>query len=180
MFYPAHPGFPLDLGVRIETLPFIQTGADLSETTLTVIDKDGKLVTFSLTGEVIRSEQLYKPTTNTEFKLVPDVLGKTYIIARYDRKRLVLMDRDQNEIMAKDYMQGNPLDVQYYDFGSDVQVYTVADPSQDFTYLYGNDGNMIGNRPLSSGKEIALLYSELNKTFTIYYVSEKQLIVQVF
>ncbi len=175
-----YPNFPLDLGVRVETVPYVKPGADFSESQLTVINKDGKLVTFNMSGEVVRSEQLYKPTTDTEFRLVPDLLGKTYVIARYDRQRLVIMDRQQNEIMAKDYLKGNELDVQYYDFGSDVQVYTVADPAQSFTYIYGNDGTMIGTQPLSSGKEIALLYSELNKTFTIYYVSGKRLIVQAF
>jgi len=172
--------FPLDLGVRVETLPYIKPGANFTESNLTVINKDGKLVTFNMDGEVVRSEQLYKPTTDTEFSLVPDLLGKTYVIARYDRNRLVIMDRDQNEIMAKDYLKGNALGVQYYDFGSDVQVYAVTDPSQSFTYLYDNEGTMIGAQPLNSGEEIALLYSELNKTFTIYYVSGKQLIVQTF
>ena len=175
-----YPGFPLDLGSRIETLPFIQPGANFSESELSVIDKDGKLITFNMEGKVIRSEQLYKPTTSTEFELIPDVLGKTYILARYDRKRLVLLDREQNEIMAKDYLDGNQLNVQYYDFGSDVRVYAVADETQGFTYLYDNDGSMIGAQPLDSGREIALLYSELNKTFTIYYVSGKQVLVQSF
>ncbi|MEJ2003827.1 MAG: hypothetical protein P8X57_02430 [Cyclobacteriaceae bacterium] len=175
-----YPNFPLDLGVRVETVPYIKPGANFKETNLTVINKDGKLVTFNMEGEIVRSEQLYKPTTDTEFRMVPDLLSKTYVIARYDRQRLVIMDRDQNEIMAKDYLKGNTLNVQYYDFGSDVQVYTVADPAQSFTYLYDNEGNMIGSRPLNSGMEIALLYSELNKTFTIYYVSGKKLIVQVF
>ncbi len=175
-----YPGFPLDLGVRIETRPFIRPGANFSETQITVIDKDGKLVIVNLAAKVIKSEQLYKPTTDTEFSLVPDVLGKTYIIARFDRRRLVLLNRDQEELMAKDYLEGDVLDVQYYDFGSDVQVYAVADAAQGFTFLYGNEGKMLGARPLDSGKEIALLYSELNKVFTIYYVSGKQVIVQAF
>ncbi|MCA6079066.1 hypothetical protein [Fulvivirga sedimenti] len=175
-----YPGFPLDLGVRIETKPFVQPGANFSETLLTVIDKDGKLVTVNLAARVLRSEQLYKPTTDTEFQLIPDMLGKTYIIARYDRRRLVLLNRNQEELMSKDYLEGNGLDVQYYDFGSDVQVYAVADAAQGFTFLYGNEGKMLGARPLDSGKEIALLYSELNKVFTIYYVSGKQVVVQAF
>lgn len=173
-----YPGFPLDLGTRVETIPFVKPGATFQETSITVIDKDGKRVVFDLNGQIKSSEQLYKPTTDTEFKLVPDALSNTYVIARLEGRRMVLLNQAQQELMAKDYLSAAGLDIQYYDFGSDVRVFVVSDQEQGFTYLYDQIGRLIGTRPLDSGKEIALLYSELNKEFTIYYVSDASLLIK--
>jgi hypothetical protein len=173
-----YPGFPLNLETRVETIPFVKPGATFDQTLITVIDKDGKRVVFDLNGKIRSSEQLYKPTTDTEFSIVPDALGKTYIIARLEGRRMVLLNQAQQEIMAKDYLSAGQLEVQYYDFGSDVRIYVVVDKEQGFTYIYDESGRLIGTRPLDSGKEIALLYSELNKEFTIYYVSDATLFIK--
>ncbi len=173
-----YPGFPLDLETRVETIPFVKAGATFEESEITVIDKDGKRVVFNLNGKIQSSEQLYKPTTGTEFTIIPDAMNKTYIIARLEGRRMVLMNQLQQELMAKDYLSAQDLEIQYYDFGSDVRVFVVADREQGFTYLYDQNGRLIGTRPLDSGRQIALLYSELNKEFTIYYVSNASLLIR--
>lgn len=173
-----YSGFPLDLESRVETTPFVKPGATFEQTQITVIDKDGKRVVFDLNGRIRSSEQLYKPTTDTEFDIIPDALGKTYIIARLEGRRMVLLNQVQQEIMAKDYLSAQQLEIQYYDFGSDVRMFVVVDRQQGYTYIYDQNGRLIGTRPLDSGKQIALLYSEMNKEFTIYYVSKANVLVK--
>ena len=175
-----YPGFPMNLEARVESPVFFQPGATFRESNFTVVDKDGKLTSFTLEGKITSAAQLYMPTTETSFSLVPDVLGKTFILARKDRRRLVLLDRDQQEIMSKDYLDNQPQTIQFYDFGSDIQVYSVCDQVQGFTYIYDANGTMIGSRPLGSEMPVSLLYSELNKQFTIYYASENEVLVRTF
>jgi hypothetical protein len=175
-----YDGFPLDLESRIESPPHFAPGANFEGSVFSVVDKDGRLSSFNLLGQITSSEQLYKPTTETVYNLVPDVMGKTFVLARYDRRRLVLLNRNNEEIMSKDFGSEVIPDVQYYDFGSDVQVYLVCDKSEELTYIYDSEGNLIGSGPLKSKEPVALLYSELNKQFTIYYVSGNEVLVRTF
>ena len=173
-----YPGFPLDLESRIESPPHFTPGANFEGSEFTVVDREGRLTSFNLMGKITSSEQLYKPTTETTYSLVPDVLGKTFILARYDSRRLVLLNRNQEELMSKDF-ESQP-DVQFYDFGSDVQVYLVRDNTEGLTYAYDHIGKLIGSGPLRSKEPVALLYSELSKQFTIYYVSGNEVLVRTF
>ncbi|MEQ9658509.1 hypothetical protein, partial [Fulvivirga sp.] len=53
----------------------------------------------------------------------------------------------------------------------DNQIFAVTDKVQGFTYLYRNDGSLLGSSPIDSDKEVGILYSEANNTYTIYTIS---------
>lgn len=165
------PGFPLNLDARINTMPFVNIGSDFDKTIFTLISKEGRLIKFNLKGTVTSTEQLYKPTKETTFEMVPDALGKTYIIVRQDMSRLVLLTPDHNEILAKDYLSSDQLYVQYYDLGSDHKIYAITDKTQDFTYLYDRDGKLISSQPFTSEQEIALMYFNSTGKYQIYVVA---------
>lgn len=165
------PGFPLNLDARINTMPLVNIGSDFDKTIFTLVSKEGRLIKFNLKGIVISTEQLYKPTKETTFKLVPDALGKTYIIARQDMARLVLLTPEHNEILAKDYLSSDHLYVQYYDLGSDHKIYAITDKTQDFTYLYDRNGKLISSQPFTSEQEIALMYFNSTGKYQIYVVA---------
>lgn len=165
------PGFPLQLDARINTSPFINVGSDLEKTIITVLSKEGRLIHFNLNGQVLSTEQLYKPTKETRFQLIPDALGKNYIISRQDLARLVLLTPDNQEILAKDYLSSDHLNVQYYDLGSDHKLYAVTDIAQSFTYIYDKDGQLINARPFDSEQEIALIYFDATKKYHVYTIS---------
>lgn len=162
------PGFPLKLNTRINTNPFINIGSDFSKTVFTVLTYDGRLMHFNLEGTIISSEQLYKPAKETTFKLIPDALGKNYIIARQDLGRLVLLTADNEEILAKDYLSSNDLAVQYYDFSSDHKLYAITDITQGFTYIYNKDGKLINATPINSEHSIGLIYFEADQQYHVY------------
>ena len=165
------PGFPLQLDGKLDGDPFINVGSELSNTVFTVISREGRIIKFNMEGQILSTEQLYKPTVETRFTLVPDALGKNYIISRQDLGRLVLLSSDNKEILSKDYMSSEVLKVQYYDFGSDHRVYAVTDMSQSFTYIYDNQGTLVNSRPFDSENEIALMYFDSTKKYHVYTIN---------
>lgn len=162
------PGFPIDLNARIESDVFVKMGSDLSKTTLVTVSRDGRLMEFNLTGEVIQTNQLYKPTKDSRFRLVPDALGKSYIIVRRDLNRVVIVDQNLNEILAKDYLSAEEMMVQYYDFNLENKLYAITDPVQGFTYLYNSAGELVNSQPIDSENEIGVLFSEADNLYKIY------------
>lgn len=174
------PGFPLQTGGRTSGKPFVKKGNTLSKTTLVVMSEDGKLTEFSLSGDIVNSDQFYRPTLKTKFKLSSDALGKSYIIARQDENRLVLLDHVKNEILSKDYLSDEILKIQYYDFSADNKVYAVTDETQGFTYLYNTYGTLVNSQPFNSNFEIAMMFFETKVKYQIYAVSEKSLKVLSF
>ena len=165
------PGFPLEVEGRFEGEVYVQLGADLSKTVITMLSTEGRLIQFNLAGDVISTDQLYRPTQESVFKLVNDALGKTYLIARQDLSRLVLMDKDETEVLSKDYLSTEELSVQYYNFSSSNQVYAVTDRVQGFTYVYDTDGELISARPIDSEQEVGLMYYDAQRKYEIFVVT---------
>ncbi len=165
------PGFPVKVEGRFEGQAHVQPGADLSKTVITILSKEGRLIKFNLTGEVVSTNQLYRPTQESAFNLVVDALDKTYVIARQDLNRLVIMDRDKNELLSKDYLSDEELIVQYYNFSGSNQIYAVTDPVQGFTYIYNMEGNLISSRPIDSDQAVGLMYYESQRKYEIFAVT---------
>ncbi|MEL7002969.1 MAG: hypothetical protein AAFN93_09580, partial [Bacteroidota bacterium] len=167
------PGFPLDTKGRISGDTFVNRGGNLSKTSLVVISDIGKLTEFNLTGETLKSDQFYRPSSLTKFALIDDALGKSYIISRQDGNKLVLLNEQKDEILAKDYLSDEALKIQFYNFSVENKVYVATDETQGFSYVYNTDGILVNSRPFDSDFEIAMTFSESRKQYKIYAVSDK-------
>ncbi len=165
-------GFPLKLDARFDGDVFVEMGIDYSKTYLHLVSRNGRLFKVNLNGEIIKTEELYKQSVDTRFKIITDALGKSFVIARQEGNRLVIIDKELNEVLSKDYLDSNDLNIQFYLFGPEKHVYVVTDPVQGFTYLYDKKGDLISSTPLDSDKEIGILYSESKDEFTVYSVSD--------
>jgi hypothetical protein len=84
---------------------------------------------------------------------------------------LVILNSNKTELLSKDYLDSNELNIQYYHFNLDNQIYAVTDKVQGFTYLYRNDGSLLGSSPIDSDKEVGVLFSESKNAYTIYSIS---------
>ena len=164
-------GFPLQINSKMETQPFIQYGSDFSKTIVSTLSNDGKLIQFNLEGKVMRTDQLYQPSRETVFQLVPDALGKDYLISRQDMGRVTLLDADRKEVLSKDYLSSGKLIIQYYNFSLDNKIYVITDEQQGFTYIYDQAGELVNAQPLDSEHEIATLFFENTKKYHVYSVS---------
>ncbi|PTB94426.1 hypothetical protein C9994_12110, partial [Marivirga lumbricoides] len=52
----------------------------------------GELVKLSFTGKVDKKDQMYMPTKETIFKIIPDATGRSYLLARQDLNRVSLLN----------------------------------------------------------------------------------------
>ncbi|MEQ8925283.1 MAG: hypothetical protein RLO81_05680 [Fulvivirga sp.] len=164
-------GFPNKLDDRFSSEVFVETGSDYSKSYLHLVSNSGKFFRINLEGEIESTQELFRQTQKANFYIIPDALEETYVIARQEKQRLVLLDQNFQEILAKDYLGSEKLDVQYYFFSPGNMIYAITDKLQGFTYLYRSNGDLINSRPVSSDNEIGLLYSEVSNEYTMYIVS---------
>ncbi|QSE97277.1 hypothetical protein [Fulvivirga lutea] len=167
----VYNGFPKKLGDRFSSRIFVESGSDLSKSYLHLVSNSGKFYRINLEGVVDNTQELFRQTKEAKFNIVPDAFEESYIIARQDKQRLVLLNERFEEILAKDYLGSEELEVQYYYFSPDNKIYAITDKLQGFTYLYKSNGELINSRPVSSDSEIGLLYSEVSNEYTMYIVS---------
>lgn len=165
-------GFPLELNDRLDATISVTIGADISSTLFTTITREGRLVRFTMDGQIVETNQLYKPTKESRFSIINDALGKSFIIVRKDKNRVVMLDASGKEILAKDYIDAEDMVVQYYDFNSADKLYTVTDRIQGFTYLYNKDGKLLSSRPISSEFEVGVIFSEIRDNLKVFYASD--------
>ena len=173
-------GFPLETNTEIHNPVFIRSGSDFATTILSTINDNGEILQFNLVGSVVNREQLYKPSKDTRFYLVEDALGKGYVIARQDLNRLTMLNRFGNVMFEKDYPGTQQLEVQYYNFGSDTEIFAVTDTEQQFTYIYDQTGKLINEQPLKSGYPIAMIYFQSLGKFHVYRTFDNEFSIDGF
>ncbi len=177
-------GFPIKLNTPVQSTAFIEAGSSLESTILTTVTQQGEKFAFNLLGRTTQREQLYRPSSRTRFSLRPDALGKTYVIVRQDESRVGILDREGTLLFEKDYISPSALtsdrvEVQYYDFGTDQQLYAITDEVQEFTYLFNQQGKLLRDRPIESKFGVSVLYYE-DKQYRIYRSYDDEYAVVVF
>lgn len=161
-------GFPFDFKDNVKGDLFINIGNNFKSTALTSITESGELVSVNLDGDVLRREQLYKPSKDCKFWLVQDALEKTYLIVRQEYNNLSFLNAKGDLIFEKNIIGSDNLFVQYYFFSSDRQLIVVTDKEQEFTYIFNQAGNLLNLEPIESGWPIAIFYYSIDKTYHIY------------
>ncbi len=161
-------GFPIKLETPISGPIFTDIGNDFSTTKLIVVSETGEVIQVNLQGKILSREQLYKTTKESKFWLVPDALGQTFVIARQDYGRLSILNRSGASILESNLVTSSHLELQYYNFSTDNQIFVVVDPEQEFTYIYDQDGKLLNFEPIESGLPIALIYLTRERAFHLY------------
>lgn len=175
-----YPGFPLDLKARVNEGLFRDIGNDFNSTRLITVSEEGEVIEVNLKGQIVKREQLAKPTKDSKFWLVKDALNKTFVIVRQEYSRTSILNRKGEVIMEKSIITTGDLHVQYYNFSTDNQLIAIIDPEQEFAYVYGKTGQQITFVPLESSNEIGLLYSSQQKEYKLYKNFGKSFTVETF
>lgn len=162
--------FPIDLEYRIAGKIFLQKGTDATSSELHLVTENGQLIKINLEGNIVSKENLYRPTRESKFYLVPEAQNKTYIIVREGLNRIAVLNNKGERRFEKDYLSLDPLEIQYYNFGAGKEIIGITDQEQQFTYLYNESGDLINNRPINSAEPVAILYFNGTKQFHIFKV----------
>ena len=169
-------GFPLDLDSRPAGDYFLEVGNSVATTSFVCISRDGFRVKFSLEGKLLSREALAKPSFETQFSLVVEQQGKSYLIKRQDAKRLTLLNEEGIELISNDYVGMSPVSIKYYDFGAGKVYVSITDLSQDTSFIYDGKGKLLNPSPIE-GKAIELRPGTAGFPKT-YVVDNNTLIIQ--
>lgn len=169
-------GFPLNLEARPVGDFYLETTNSVSTADIVCVSKDGFRIRFNLQGQILSRETLIKPSFETQFSLVAEQSGKSYVIKRQDTKRLTVLKPDGTEIFSNATIGMNSADVNYYDFGAGKIFYTVTDIEQELSFIYDEEGNLLTPAPLQ-GSAIELRPTR-NKMPKIFLVDQNTLIIQ--
>jgi hypothetical protein len=140
----------------------------------------GEIYQVNLEGKITNRKQLYRPTSESKFWLVPDALQKDYIIVRQDFNSLAFMDTKGELIFEKNFITSGNLEVQYYNFSLNNKLFIAIDKEQEFTYLYDGNGTLINFEPIETGYPVAVLFSSGDQEYRIYKCYNKQVAVLTF
>jgi hypothetical protein len=162
-----YPGFPVDLQGVYKNPVFTEAGPTFAQTSLTTVSDKGEVIKINLEGKLLKRDQLYRPSKETRFTLCIDEFKKDYVIARQELGILTLLDKRGEVILEKDYITSGILEIQYFNAGFEKQIYAVNDKIQEFTYLYDHSGKLINFRPIESGHEVELTYSEPGEKYEV-------------
>lgn len=148
-------GFPLDLDARPAGDYFLEVGNSIATTSFTCISRDGFRIKFSLDGKLLSREALVKPSFETQFSLVAEQQGKSYLIKRQDANRLSLLNEEGVELISNGFVGTNPVSIRYYDFGAGKVYISITDLSQDTSFIYDGKGKLLNPTPIE-GRAIEL------------------------
>lgn len=171
----TYPGFPFSLRVPITSEGVAKIGADLRRSQVTVVTRYGEVVVFNLQGQVLKRDQLPRPSKSAMFDLVPDATGKSFIIVRQDQGKVAAFDQDLELLFEKRYVTSAPKIVQFFNFGGGNQVYAITETGPQKTYLYDADARLIGGRSLESSQSVTIHYNEVANNYSVYKVFGREL-----
>lgn len=169
-------GFPLDLEARPSGDFYLETGNSVATTHFVCISKDGFRIRFNLEGKILSRETLIKPSFETQFILVSEQSGKSYVMVQQNEKKLTVVNEEGREIFSNVFIGTNRAEVKYYDFGAGKVYFTVTDLEQELSFIYDEKGKLLNATPLE-GRAIELRPTR-NEMPKIFSVDQNALIIQ--
>ncbi|MEQ9424807.1 MAG: hypothetical protein RJQ09_10340 [Cyclobacteriaceae bacterium] len=173
-------GFPIDLKGNTSGPGFIRIGSSFESSSMTTITLEGEIVQFNLNGEILKREQLYKPSKETQFHTLPDASGQSYLFIRQDDNHLAVLDLNGQILFEKDYIASDKLSWQYYNFGGGKEIVIILDGEQEFGYIYNKQGQLINFQPIEASNPVSVLYFTKTDKFRLFKTYQNEFSVIEF
>lgn len=168
-------GFPFETKEKLNGDYFIKASNGLNNSSLTLVAKSGILLELNMNGEVLQRTQLLRTSADTKFSLVTGKNNKSFLIVRNNENKYEILDDTGNLLFEKDYLTEGKVLVQYYEFGAGRDLVVLTDTKTNTLYIYDKSGNLLTGNPLTSGHEVSILYSSINRRFKVYSTSGSNL-----
>src|SRR5690606_34886279 len=139
-------------------------------TQLVGITKNGEVIHSNFNGEIGYRNQLVKNDRDSEFLLVPDQNQNDFVFISRQFNEVSVLDRSEKPLFSTRVSDEN-LVYQYFDFGSDRQLFAITDLNQEFCYLFNLKGNLQTTMPLESTGAIQITYQSSLGQYLIRTVS---------
>lgn len=167
--------FPLDLNARPVGDYYLESGSSKEGANIVLVSRDGFRIKFSLEGKVTSREALVKNTVDALFTLVPEKDAKSYMITRQEPRKFTVFDEKLNTVINSDFI-GRSSIVQYQDFGAGKIYTTITDRTQDLSFIFDAQGNLVTILPFES-YSISLRPLDLER-IRVYTIFENSLTIQ--
>ncbi|HEX8037630.1 MAG TPA: hypothetical protein VF490_00705, partial [Chryseosolibacter sp.] len=111
-------GFPLDLQATPLGDYFLEMGPDIAQSYFVIVSRDGYRIRFNTEGKIQSRETLLRASVGSQFRLISERSDKSYLIAQYDPRQLILTDPTGKKVLSSDYISTGSWDIKYYTFGA--------------------------------------------------------------
>lgn len=167
-------GSPIQLGESLKSALAVWQDPKAKSLQLVGITANGEVIHSNFSGEVGYRNQLIKEDRDSEFQLVQDQKGNDFVFISKQFNEVSVMDRTE-KILFKTKVSDENLIYQYFDFGSNRQIFALTDLVQEFSYLYDLKGNLLTTMPLESTGPIQITHQSSQGQFLIRTISGAKL-----
>jgi hypothetical protein len=167
-------GSPVQLGASLKSRLAVWQDPKAKSLQLVGITANGEVIHSNFTGEVGYRNQLIKEDRDSEFRLVQDQKGNDFVFVSKQFNEVSVLDRAE-KLLFKTKVSDENLIYQYFDFGSNRQIFALTDLVQEFCYLYDLKGNLLTTMPLESTGPIQITHQVSQSQFVIRTISGAKL-----
>ncbi|MDI1323605.1 MAG: hypothetical protein PSV36_12715 [Algoriphagus sp.] len=167
-------GSPIQLGESLKSRLAVWQDPKAKSFQLVGITANGEVIHSNFSGEVGYRNQLIKDDRDSEFLLIQDQKGNDFVFVSRQFNNVSVMDRAEKILFTTKVSDEN-LIYQYFDFGSNRQIFALTDLVQEFCYLYDMKGNLLTKMPLESTGPIQITHQVSQGQFLIRTISGAKL-----
>jgi hypothetical protein len=171
-------GFPFNAGKRLSGDVKIIKGPSFSTTTINIITEDGLQLSVDLNGIVKTRNQLFKPTLQSTFTLVSDILETDFIVVRRDERKTVLFDSSGDEIFQLDFVLDENDWVDFYNFRNESEVF-VINRSGELSILDKSGSPKISSS-LYTAQRVGIVYYQSRGEYELFINFDNQFAIYTF
>lgn len=167
-------GSPVKVGEGLATGYAIIESNQAAGTLFVTINRDGEVVMVNFNGEVTYRNQLMRPDRDTRFHLVRDQSQGNYLFVLHEYNKISVLNAEEEPLFEKNIFSEN-IELQYFSFGGDKNIFVVIDKVQEFIYLYNLQGQLLNTRPINGYEMIDISYSGSNNEYSILAIHGNRL-----
>jgi hypothetical protein len=157
-------GFPINLNGVFTSPPLLED--DKNNVIIRLISEQGDLYKISLEGKILEKRQLFRPDNEAKFSMATDERQTDWVLMRTDGKEVVVLDKNEKEILSlKGLSYGKKL-LNYYNLGIAGRYFAINNGYETYRF-YDENGNSIGSIPLESLYKPSLSYSDSYKKIIV-------------
>ena len=164
-----YKGFPIKTKSTISSKVYLAKGGNSKNSFIEIIDDDGNFYKINFNGKIISLDQKYRPSKNSKFKIIQDPLEKYYKILSINYNSIFISNKEENDIKLT-FNNNNNFIYQYYNFGSNNEIFSLIDNNENKIYLYKSNYDLLTDYHLNSTLPISIIYSSRKRKFDIYKI----------
>nr|WP_255806916.1 hypothetical protein [Belliella alkalica] len=166
---------PIKIGGSVRSDYIIIQRGSASSSRLVTVTEDGEVVNVNFKGEMGYRNQLMRPDRESQFYLIKDQKEDRFVFVVHEFNKISIMNAEYEELFSYNILS-EELEFQFFSFGSDKNIFVVIDPTQQFTYLFSLNGELLNTLPISTKNQIEVKYSSSQNEYRIYAISENEFV----